>query len=50
MKVFALLACLALCLTAAGCSGQTEDREATADPEGSEAEVTSGSFRGADLL
>ena len=43
MKVFVLLACLALCLIAAGCSGQTEDSGTKADPEGSESEVTSGS-------
>lgn len=43
MKVFVLLVCLALCLAASGCSGQTEDRGATAAPEGSESEVTSGS-------
>lgn len=43
MKVFVLLVCLALCLTAAGCSGQTEDGGTKADPEGSESEVTSGS-------
>lgn len=43
MKVFVLLVCLALCLIAAGCSGQTEDSGTKADPEGSESEVTSGS-------
>lgn len=43
MKVFVLLVCLALCLAAAGCSGQTEDSGTKADPEGSESEVTSGS-------
>ena len=43
MKVFVLLVCLALCLAASGCSGQTEDRGATAAPEGSVSEVTSGS-------
>ena len=43
MKVFVLLVCLALCLAASGCSGQTEDRGETAAPEGSESEVSSGS-------
>ena len=43
MKIFVLLVCLALCLAASGCSGQTEDRGETAAPEGSESEVTSGS-------